>query len=245
MKKLTVTQGAVIALVVVGLLVVALLGYFVLVRPQHAKAHDLAKQIEETQQQLTAYRAANLAARNAPKIRVADLFRLTKAMPNEADMPGLVLELNRIAEETGISFDSIAPRTATVVSGYQVVPISLVFQGNYYDLSDFLYRLRNLVDVRGGTLDATGRLFTVDTVEFAEGDKTFPQIRATLTVDAFVFGTSPPATATPPPATTPPAGTTPATTPATTPLPTPSAGGATAAPSASAAGTSTAAGGTP
>jgi hypothetical protein len=68
-----------------------------------------------------------------------------------------------------------------------------VFQGNYFELSDFLFRLRSLVGVRGGKLDATGRLFVVGSVSFTEGEKKFPQIQASLTVSAYVYG----ATATP------------------------------------------------
>jgi hypothetical protein len=87
----------------------------------------------------------------------------------------------------------------------------VIFEGNFYELSDFLYRLRTLVSVHRGRLQATGRLFTVRTLSFVEGEKGFPQIKATLGVDAYVYGagtTTPPATtppATPPPANPPPA----------------------------------------
>ena len=96
----------------------------------------------------------------------------------------------------------LASATATPISGYLAIPITVEFQGNFYDLSDFLYRLRNLVDVRHGTLDATGRLFAIDTLSFDEAQGGFPQISATLVVDAFVYGTLTPATATPTTSTT-------------------------------------------
>jgi type IV pilus assembly protein PilO len=119
---------------------------------------------------------------------VADLFRLEKAMPNEVDMAGIVLELSRIAQDTGITFESITPQGATAGTGYQVLPVTLVFDGNYFELSDFLYRLRSLVRVRSGHLSANGRLFVVDSISFSESEKAFPRIQATLTVQAFVFG---------------------------------------------------------
>src|SRR5205823_797723 len=49
-------------------------------------------------------------------------------------------------------------------------------------------RLRSLVNVHGGRLDATGRLFTVDTLSFGESPLKFPRIQATLVIDAFVYG---------------------------------------------------------
>ena len=113
-------------------------------------------------------------------------------MPDQTDMPGILLELNQVAEDSGITFDQITPATtATPISGYLAIPITVEFTGNFYDLSDFLYRLRNLVDVRHGALDATGRLFAIDSIEFAEAPPPpgFPQISAHLTIDAFVFGT--------------------------------------------------------
>jgi Pilus assembly protein, PilO len=167
----------------------ALASYFLLISPQNSKAAELGKEAESVRAELTQRRAAALEARQTEPIRVADLFRLTKAIPDEVDMPGVILELNRIARETGIRFDSITPQApADSTSGYQVVPINLVFQGNYFELSDFMFRVRSLVGVRGGRLDATGRLFVVDAVAFSEGVKKFPQIQATLTVSAFVYG---------------------------------------------------------
>jgi len=68
-------------------------------------------------------------------------------------------------------------------------PIDLVFDGNYYELSDFLFRLRSLVRVKGGQLEATGRLFTVNNLNFVESEHAFPQIKATINVTAFVYGT--------------------------------------------------------
>jgi hypothetical protein len=86
------------------------------------------------------------------------------------------------------------------------VPISLAFDGNFYELSDFLFRLRTLVGVRGGELRAAGRLFSVESISFAESSKGFPELGATLSVVAYVYGTDAPAAAgTPPAATTPPA----------------------------------------
>ena len=190
--KRTLPMPAVIALMVVGFLVAAAGGYFVLIRPQHSKASSLQKQITDTQDAIDSARALTLQAKEAAQIRVADLFRLTKAMPDQTDMPDIVLELNKIAEDSGITFEQITPATtATALSGYEAIPITVEFQGNFYELSDFLYRLRNLVDVRHGALDANGRLFAIDTISFAEAPPPpgFPQIRAHLVIDAFVFGT--------------------------------------------------------
>jgi hypothetical protein len=184
------------------LVLAAVASYFLLISPQRSKAAELRKEADATRAEMTRLRQLTQQVQNSEPIRVADLFRMTKAMPSEADMPGIILQLNRIARETGIRFDSITPQAPAEASGAQAIPINLIFQGNYFELADFLFRLRNLVSVRGGTLDATGRLFVVSSVSFAEGEKDFPQIAATLTVAAYVYGSSESAAAAaaPPPA---------------------------------------------
>ncbi len=195
--------AALIGVVVGAILVVALAGWFLLIRPQGAKVTDLKRQATDVEQRIQAYHQQVAAARSAPKIEVADVYRLAKAMPSKTDMPDLVLELSQLARDTGIRFDSISPQAALAVGSYQVLPISVTFNGNFYNLSDFLYRLRSLVTVHGGRLDATGRLFSVDTLTFNESPLKFPQIQATLVIDAFVYGAGAPVpTAVPTPTTT-------------------------------------------
>ena len=184
----TKSSGVAIAAVVVGVIVYGLAGYFLLISPQRGKAADLKKETQATQQQIDQYRLLSAQARATPPIRVAELFRLTKAMPNTVDMAGVVLELSRVARESGIEFASITPQGAAPVTGYSSIAISLEFDGNYYELSDFLFRLRNLVRVQGGRLEAQGRLFIVDSIGFTESTHAFPQIKASLSVHAFIFG---------------------------------------------------------
>ncbi len=190
-----------IGIIVGAVLVVGLAGWFLLVRPQGAKLNDLKRQTADVQQKIDAYNQQVAAARAAPKIEVADVYRLAKAMPDKTDMPDLLLELSQLARDTGIRFDSISPQPSAAVGSYQVLPISVTFNGNFYNLADFLYRLRSLVSVHAGRLDATGRLFSVDTLTFNESPLKFPQIQASLVIDAFVYGGAAPA-AIPTPTTT-------------------------------------------
>jgi Tfp pilus assembly protein PilO len=212
-------KPAAVAIVVVALLVVTLLGYFLLISPQRSKSAELVGEAQSIETQIQALRIANAQIQKAEPIRVADLFRVSKAMPSTDDMPGVLLELNRIARETGIRFESITPQAAADAGGYQRRPIDLVFDGNFYELSDFMFRLRTLVRVRGGQLEATGRLFTVNSLNFAESERSFPRIKATLNVSAYVYGTGAPTPTPPapagaqPPAPAPPAPAAPSSTP--------------------------------
>ena len=173
MTKQRIPKPAAIALVVVALLVVGALGYFIVISPKRSASADLAAQIEATETEIQNRRLAVRSAPKAEPIRAADLFRVTKAMPGKPDMPGVLLELNRIARDTGIRFDSITPGDSADAGGYLRQPIDVIFDGSFFELSDFLYRVRTLVSVHSRRLRATGRLFTVRTLSFVESEQGF------------------------------------------------------------------------
>jgi Tfp pilus assembly protein PilO len=219
-----------------GLVLLAVAGYLGIVSPEGAKAMKVQKEADAVQAQIYQRRAELRAGLHPPTIQTADLFRLARAMPDRTDMPGIILTLSDLARSAGISFDLIEPASGNAVAStsYETDRIHLLFNGDFYGLSDFLYRLRSLVSVHDGRLDASGRLFNVDTLTFNVPAGGFPQISAELFVNAYVYGSSAPV-ATPPATTdTTPTDTTATTTTSTsTTTPTPSTGtpppGATAA----------------
>ena len=176
-------------------------GYFLVVSPKKGEAVQLDEAIAAANVKLVAARAAAAAAQNDTQpIAVADIFRLATAMPSSPDMPGILLELSRIAEETGIRFKSISPQSALPVGAYLSVPIDVTFDGSFYALSDFLFRLRTLVSVRRGELHAAGRLFSVEAVDFSEAEAGFPTLAAVLKLQAYVYCTNVSGTTVPLPA---------------------------------------------
>jgi hypothetical protein len=196
------TLGAIVGVVI---LVYAAGGYFMVVSPKKAESARLDEEIAATSLELRDALAATAAQEDTQPIAVADIFRLSIAMPSTPDMPGILLELSRIADETGIRFNSITPQSALPVAAYQVVPIDVAFDGSFYALSDFLFRLRTLVTVRRGELHAAGRLFAVESVDFSESDRGFPLLAARLKLKAYVYGLDTAPSAVPPPVETPPA----------------------------------------
>ena len=183
----------------VAILLAAAVAYMVVIRPKRAESGRLDEQIAEMQMKVSAAQLASRPQQQATTIKVADVFEVSKAMPDTDDMPGIILDLNSVAEATGIRFLSIQPSAPTPKTGYSAIGITLTFEGNYFDLTDFLFRLRNLVTVRDGHLSSAGRLFTLDTMSMKEGKDGFPSINAGLTVSAYVYGAADPAAAVVPP----------------------------------------------
>jgi Tfp pilus assembly protein PilO len=223
-KKKRIPLALVLAVVV---LVGAVAGYMLVIRPKKAEVEKLDTEIAAKQTQIdAAVRAAEAAAaaeaEPVTSIKVADLVELAKAMPDQPDMAGAVLELNAAAEAAGVQFTSIQPGDVVTGAGYFQLPLTLGFEGKYYELTDLLYRLRHLVSVRDGVLDANGRLFTLESIDWQESTELkFPTIAANLVISTYVFGNDPStlptlptnldqAPAATPPATTPPATTAPA-----------------------------------
>jgi Tfp pilus assembly protein PilO len=206
--------GAVVVLVVL----VAFAGYKFVVAPQNATAAKLQKQADGVQSDIYKRRALLKAGLHPPTVQTADLFRLARAMPDREDMPGIILTLSELARQAGIRFSLIEPSSdgVTTTGSYQTERIHLLFNGDFYGLSDFLYRMRSLVAVRDGVLHANGRLFSVDTVTFSVANSAFPQISAELFVNAFIYGSSAP----PPVPVAPSTSTTPTDTTSTTTTPT-------------------------
>jgi len=195
-----------VAVIAPALLIVAAVAFFLLVKPKMDESSKLDEEIAEFQGKVDVALAAQQRAAAGEAIKVADLFRLTKAMPDTTDISSVILELNAVATATGVDFISIAPQAPVArEGGFLASPIKLTFEGSYYDLTDFLFRLRNLVIVRDGELESAGRLFTLDALDLHEGSVGFPQVQAAITVSAYSYA---PAPAAPAPGATPPAATT-------------------------------------
>jgi Tfp pilus assembly protein PilO len=185
-------RAAQIALVASVLLLVLLMGYFALISPKRSDAANLKKQVAAVQSQIDANRSSGFQ-QALPAVRSASVFSLTQAMPNKLDTPDVILELNTLAQESGISFDSITPQAAasattstTTVDPFAAEPIQAKFTGSYYNLLAFLQRVRNLVRVQNGKLFTAGRLFDVSSVSLTQGTNGWPQVSATLTINEFV-----------------------------------------------------------
>ena len=196
------SKGAQIALVAAMLLLVVAIGWFALISPKRSTAADLKKQTAAVQAEIAKNRSSAFT-QALPAVRSASVFRLAMAMPKQIQTPDVILQLDALALQSGISFDQIQPGAASASAApatadpFATEPISVKFSGNFYDLLAFLQRMRNLVRVENGRLFTAGRLFDVTNVQFAEGTAGWPQIGATLTINAFVPQPAAPLTTTP------------------------------------------------
>jgi hypothetical protein len=190
-KKLT--KSTAIALIVGGDILLLVLGWFMLVSPQRSTAQTTARaaqaaevQIEEAHQAAT-QKITPVVQPKQPEIRTAYLYKLSKAMPMTTDMPNLLLELNQVVRSAGVQLSSISPAPTDPTTGNTLITLSV--SGDFYSVTDLLYRLRSFVAVRNGGLDVSGRLFSITTVGLTPSG-TGRTLNASITLNAFTFGAS-------------------------------------------------------
>src|SRR5206468_551910 len=129
--------------IAIGLAVIVLAGgYFTYVKPQAAQASFLQTRIVRLQQEASAADANYTSAAELSKVQLADLFDLTRAMPDQPQVADILVVLSRIAQNSGrVQLDSIKPAPVVQLANYQAQPMEVVLEGGYYDLMEFLYEL--------------------------------------------------------------------------------------------------------
>lgn len=168
------------------------------VNPQRSKAAELTDTAAAKQGELAERRAALAKPSAAVKIRASDLFRLSKALPDASNGASVLLDIDRLAANNKLTFLSIAPGAPVARPAVLQQPYGLVLEGRFASVSRFLSQLRSLVTVRDTHLDVRGRLYSIDQVELGEPDSDtlkFPNVKASVTVNAFSFSAPPPAAA--------------------------------------------------
>lgn len=151
-------------ILILGLLVVVLVavGYYILLlNPLLGNLSASAETRDAKEAQLANLRSevAELEAvqRNAPDIE-RQLLEYSKRIPTQPHIETLIIQVEEIADDAGVTQLSIQPGTPGPPPGggdYSRVPITMSFEGTYEQLQFFLENARNL-----------SRLMTVNRVTY-------------------------------------------------------------------------------
>ena len=183
----------IITAVVAVVLIVA--WYFLLFNPTRQELSDLDQQVESAQSALNVaeQEVVRLESykKTAPQSR-AEIVRLGKMLPVSEDVPGLIIELTKTAEASGVAVTSITKGTTTPGSPFGIQAISLQVSGRYFDVEDFLYRLEEYVAFRNASFRVTGRLLQVTQLTLQAGTTTdssgSPPLAVTIGLNAYLWG---------------------------------------------------------
>jgi Tfp pilus assembly protein PilO len=188
------SKNTIIALALGGAVLLAVVVWFLLVSPERSKVGKLDTEIASVQNKIQERKQALASPSAQVHIRASDSYRLSRAMPNQADMPGVLLALNRLTAKRGLNLNGIQPSTQVVQTGFLVQPLEVTLEGRFSAVSGFLSDIRRLVRVQHHRLKASGRMFSVDQIDLTVPDARSQDssvkpgmVTATITVDAFLF----------------------------------------------------------
>ena len=194
----------VVALVIIALAALGMV-FFVIV-PQFGALAEQNRQLAKAEQDIQS--AQNLLAqRQSAKARAAqtqvDVMRLENQIPDDPQLPTLIIELQNIANEAGLDFVRINPAVPTARGGYNVVPISVTLEGRWADCVDYVHRLEKLdrqirvVSVKLAPLDTPSAAVEATN---SDVDRNPPvDLAASVQIEAYSIGAAAPTTGTVPP----------------------------------------------
>ena len=182
--KIKASRRASATAVALGILLFGAALWFGVVSPKRSHASELKTDVANAQTQLATATNQAAAANKAAAAAAAE------AMPSGQDEPGILDQLNRLGKSTHVMVATVTPNGTTTATN--AVALSVIVNGNYFQIRNFLSKLRKQVRVgEGGRVVATGRLFDVQSVSIAQGVSP-GQLSATITVNASVFVPTPP-----------------------------------------------------
>ena len=183
-----------IGLIAAGGVLLFAAAWFLVVAPQRSQANELAGKVNVAEGELAQRRVALAHPSASVTVKPSDLYRLTKALPNDTNMSSILIDVDQIARKNNLAFTSITPASQVSGTGYLQLPLAVVVQGRFASISQFLADLRSLVSVHGGRLDARGRLYTVSKVDVNAPDSpaAYPIVKAAVTLNAYSFSQAAP-----------------------------------------------------
>jgi Tfp pilus assembly protein PilO len=78
---------------------------------------------------------------------------------------------------------------SAVAPGLDAVPLDFAFSGSYFDLADFLHRLKRFVRLTGpdgNRILVRGRLMVIDSITYATSQDAFPKLAATVKATVYL-----------------------------------------------------------
>jgi len=148
--------------------------------PKHDRIHQLNKEVQSLKTRL------DTAQRNAAQLETyrkkfadaeAQLFIVSKALPEKQEIPTLLTHISRSGQDSGLEFLLFQPGVEIAREFYAEIPLSLKVAGNYHAVALFfdkiskLSRIVNIKDIKmestpsGGTLETSCTAVTYKFIE--------------------------------------------------------------------------------
>lgn len=175
-----VSKRDLVLLAVLGAIAVVGGFYWFAVKPAKADLSAQRAQLEQVQSETGGLRdtLSRLSTSTvSPAKLTAERLRLAKALPDSTETPGIVVQLQRLADRSNVELTSIKTNSFSDYGSIRGTEFEIRVSGRFFDTDDFLYRLHRQVAVDekdrpivGGRLFATTAVdLTLDQSEGASG----------------------------------------------------------------------------
>lgn len=186
MKMTSLQKMIAVAVLIVGL-AAAVVAFVIL--PQFAQLADLQQQkadAEARSAQATMVLETLRGAKGRAAVTEAELLKIGTQMPDSPQLPALIMELQDIANTSGVKVSSLSPGQPTVAAGGQYTEISMseAVTAEWDDLLDYLKRVdRSTRLLRVTSVSITPPASTNDTSTAA-----VTALTVSVTMKAYVIG---------------------------------------------------------
>jgi Tfp pilus assembly protein PilO len=210
----------IVAVLVIAALAIAF--WMLALGPKREEADELGTQVTQLTSALEASRsevAIATAAKHSFPADYQQLVTLGQAVPGGDETASLLVELEGLADNSGVSFNgiklssesgesapvtstgsatepapptevaaSLLPLGATIGSaGLAVMPYSLDFSGDFFEIADFIRRVDSLVRPASAKIAVDGRLITIDGFALSiDQGRGFPHLTASFSVTTYL-----------------------------------------------------------
>jgi Tfp pilus assembly protein PilO len=180
----------------IGIVVFAAVIWFLVLSPIRGDIADTEQAIQDEE---TLVAQADTQLKQAETTRAEGkrnqmrLLELAKMVPMTEELPSLLLQIQDLADQSGIEFIQVTPGQVIASESaiaVQAIPMQLEFTGTYFDVSDFIYRAEQMVA-------GPGRLLAIQQVNMGlgsageEGGITAgksPELEVSMSIYAFILG---------------------------------------------------------
>ncbi|MCU0307345.1 MAG: type II secretion system protein GspM [Thermoleophilia bacterium] len=137
-------------LILAGLLLAVLLGgvWYFSIRPAGAEIAQRRDEIATTGQrvaELTDTLTRMQGEKGALAARAAESLRMAKAVPDSPQVPGALVQLERLAARSDVRLEEVSTSKTTPYGEVTGTQFQVRVSGDFFDVDDFLYRMHDLV----------------------------------------------------------------------------------------------------
>ena len=167
----------------IGLVIVAGLGYFFLISPKIDERASLRQQNDGLQVEVRKASADEANLRPFRQQAEALRKRLQAAkerLPSEKEMPGLYRQLSDMVSQSGLQLAAFSPKPPADREDVAAVPVAMTAEGNYHQLGAFFARVSRLP-----------RIVDLGDFRLVGIERPTGSVRAELTLETFMFRQEP------------------------------------------------------